>query len=223
MNTRRFRASKGHQRRRGSFALCIAALASITLGTKPAAASTTPSLVLGAQTVTRTVALDTTSCQALIDSLASNPAVSATVRNQVSKVPATGCAFHSTVSKGASQPAPASNAGSITSAGVWCNNVYVSGGYSVGGTWVATAHVNVGMCFNGSAAWKVWGADCPIDTTPVMGSTLTWCDVWQNGSWHTEPGANFNLWYYWSPWWVTSHYLRVSVYGNGYVSGAWGS
>src|SRR6188474_3540962 len=63
-----------------------------------------------------------------------------------------------------------------------------------------TAHVNVGLCTDGSTVWANWGPDCSI-SYPGYISHATWCGVFNNHGRKVQPGMNWDLNPYPAPWW----------------------
>ena len=94
--------------------------------------------------------------------------------------------------------------------------------WNIGPVTIWSTHVNVGMCWDGTKAWRNWGPDCSITAVPVYGAAVTWCGVYNNNNWHTEPGLNGYTYPFQVPWQHRSIYMRYDVYGNGTVSSPWG-
>jgi len=65
--------------------------------------------------------------------------------------------------------------------------------YNFLGIWVFGDRVNVGMCFNGTVGWRVWGVDCPIATLPGDGYSNQWCGMWQNNTSAPQAGNNYDI------------------------------
>jgi hypothetical protein len=78
-----------------------------------------------------------------------------------------------------------------------CKPFYKDYSYGFG---LPTAHINVGLCTNGSTVWKVWGPDCSI-SYPGYISHATWCDVYANHQKYVQPGMNWDMNPYFAPWW----------------------
>ena len=103
----------------------------------------------------------------------------------------------------------------------WCSGFYPYIIGSVFGYWDAFVnHVNVGMCFNGYVAYKNWENCYTSVYIDLFGADQpSWCGVWNNNTYSTQPGDNFD-WFLWGAPWVKYYgYLRKPVYGNG-TSGA---
>jgi hypothetical protein len=112
---------------------------------------------------------------------------------------------------------------SAASAATNCQGQWKTMGLYIGGWQAVTAHINVGMCWStAGSTWKNWGPDCYVATNPGMGADVNWCGVYNNGGRYAEPGMNFDIFGYGTPWWKNYHYMRFDVYSNGYVSGVWG-
>jgi hypothetical protein len=83
----------------------------------------------------------------------------------------------------------------------------------------ATVHVDVGMCSDGKKAWVTWGPNCyATGISWPYRIEQTWCGVWNNNNWQTQPGMNFKI--------IGSvpavgdvvirtGWMRFSVYGDG--------
>jgi uncharacterized membrane protein len=67
-----------------------------------------------------------------------------------------------------------------------CVPEYYSDGVSIGPLPFIVGNVNVGMCYNGWAAWPYWGPNCYVSTAPWMGNDVTWCGVWNSGNYQTK-------------------------------------
>jgi hypothetical protein len=91
---------------------------------------------------------------------------------------------------------------SVSAAAVGCQGFWRS--YDVA-YWLS-GQVNVGLCSNGRSTWTVWGPDCGVGIWPVyaweFSTTVTWCGVYANGAQVVQPGENFKLAPYLSPWWT---------------------
>ena len=87
---------------------------------------------------------------------------------------------------------------------------------------VWSGHVDVGMCWNGSVAWYDWGPNCSITALPVYGSDISWCGVYNNGSWETNPGFNGDTYGYTNPLFKRYIWGRFQVFGNGSLGSVWG-
>jgi hypothetical protein len=108
---------------------------------------------------------------------------------------------------------------------------YVQGYWKSMGLWLGgwnagAIHVDVGMVITGSIATTAggWGPNCYFTwyTGLYIGGT-TWCGVWNNGNWFTEPGTNYwvNIYPYVAP--PVYHYMRYCVEGQGVSCSPWGS
>lgn len=87
-----------------------------------------------------------------------------------------------------------------------------------------TVHVDVGMYLTGYTATRSWGPNCYFQwATGLFDGGFTWCGVYNNGNWYTEPGANYwvNIYPFVGP--PVNHYMRYCVYGNGASCSPWGS
>lgn len=95
--------------------------------------------------------------------------------------------------------------------------------YSAGDLFVVmTDHVNVGLCFNGSTVWRNWGADCYFSGSPLLYGATDWCGVYNSGGSFAEPGDNFSITAYPTPWWHRYGYFRYRVNAYGQVTAIWG-
>ena len=72
-------------------------------------------------------------------------------------------------------------------------------------TYWLSGTVNVGLCSNGSSTWSVWGPDCGVSIWPIYAwefiTNKTWCGVYNNRGTFVQPGENFTLNPYLTPWW----------------------
>lgn len=96
--------------------------------------------------------------------------------------------------------------------------------FYIGPAAFGTIHVDVGMLITGSTATANWGPNCYFQwNTGLFDGGITWCGVWNNGAWYTEPGANYwvNIYPFTSQ--PRNHYMRYCVYGNGASCYRWGS
>ena len=103
--------------------------------------------------------------------------------------------------------------------GYWKSMTLAIGPVSFG-----TINVNVGMLITGYSATRNWGPDCYFQWyTGLYDGGITWCGVAYNGSWYTEPGANYwvNIYPFTSQ--PRNHYMRYCVYGNGASCAPWGA
>jgi hypothetical protein len=96
------------------------------------------------------------------------------------------------------------------------------------GPWDAgSIHVDVGMVITGSIATKVggWGAKCYFhwNLPSIFGGGFTWCGVWNNGHWYTEPGADYFVFVYPNTWAPRTGYMRYCVEGQGVWCNPWGA
>jgi hypothetical protein len=106
-------------------------------------------------------------------------------------------------------------AASTTCGGYWAN-------FGVGllGIEVATSHTNVGLCWNGTKFTGGsfgnginWGPDCYVTTIPAYFGAIDWCGVYWPNTGHTiaEPGNNFHIAAYITPWWNRYGWMRFDV------------
>lgn len=77
----------------------------------------------------------------------------------------------------------------------WCYGYWTGWNfYTYLGIWLFTNHVNVGMCFNGSVAWKIWGVDCYADfAIPGYSYSYSWCGMYQNNTGAAQAGNNYDI------------------------------
>ncbi len=110
----------------------------------------------------------------------------------------------------------------MVAAATSCGNFYESLNWNILFVTVWSTHVNVGMCWNGSTAWRNWGPDCSITALPVYGTDISWCGVYQNGQWETNPGLNGDVYGVGVPTFKRYIWERYQVFGNGALGNLWG-
>ncbi len=98
--------------------------------------------------------------------------------------------------------------------------------FDVAGWNAGSIHVDVGMVITGELATKVggWGPDCYFhwNLPAIFGGGITWCGVWNDGHWYTEPGANYYVWVWPNTWSTRTGYMRYCVEGQGVSCTPWG-
>jgi hypothetical protein len=193
----------------------------LSVGTSTALASAPTTVSLGQ------AAVDPTVCKALKSSLVAamqNPAgrarADAAAVGQIQR-------FH--VADGSDcllksyETRPASNVASAN---------YVQGYWKYQTLWVeswnaGSIHVDVGMTITGSIATTSggWGPNCYFhwNAPAIFGGGITWCGVWNNGNWYTEPGTNYYVWVWPNTWFTRSGYMRYCVEGQGVSCSPWGA
>ena len=106
--------------------------------------------------------------------------------------------------------------------GYWKYMTFYIGQYNAG-----TIHVDVGMVITGSIATTRggWGPSCYFqwNLPAIFGGGITWCGVWNDGNWYTEPGTNYYVWVWPNTWFTRSGYMRYCVEGQGVSCRPWGS
>jgi hypothetical protein len=174
------------------------------------------------------IAVPRAQCASLITAVrrgAIKRSLSANERREIRALTPSSCTVRTSTRATAAAPSTLARQGSpsshLTSA-TYCRNYYSSLGYYTGPVQVATAHVNVGECFNYRSVWAVWGPDCYVTTVPITGADTNWCGVYNNGGSFDQPGINFDLFGYGTPWWKSYHWVRFQVYANGSYTYPWG-
>ena len=118
---------------------------------------------------------------------------------------------------------PASNVASANYLqGYWKHMWFSLQGYNAG-----SINVDVGMVITGSIATTAggWGPSCYFhwNLPAIFGGGISWCGVWNNGNWYTEPGTNYYVWVWPNTWFTRSGYMRYCVEGQGVSCSPWGS
>jgi hypothetical protein len=86
----------------------------------------------------------------------------------------------------------------------------------------ATAHMNVGVCWNGRRAWKTWGVDAAVTTIPLLLSETTWSGAWTGSDGWLHVGINYWIAPFNAPWWHRYGYARFDISPNGVANAVWG-
>ena len=118
---------------------------------------------------------------------------------------------------------PAANVASASYVqGFWKSMWFDVAGYNAG-----SIHVDVGMVITGSIATRSggWGPNCYFrwNLPAIFGGGISWCGVWNDGNYYTEPGANYYVWVWPNTWATRSGYMRYAVYGSGASTAPWGA
>lgn len=85
---------------------------------------------------------------------------------------------------------------------------------------------NFGLCWNGSTISQWWGPDCYGTGSVLLFSGTDqggWCGVFNSSGSYVEPGQNFWVSAYITPWWKRWGYVRYHFNASGQLTSYWGS
>src|SRR5260370_15414215 len=116
---------------------------------------------------------------------------------------------------------PASNVASAD----YIQGYWKSMWFSLEGWNAGSIHVDVGMVITGYSATANWGPNCYFqwNLPAIFGGGITWCGVWNNGNWYTEPGTKYYVFVWPNVWATRTGYMRYCVEGHGVSCYPWGS
>jgi hypothetical protein len=209
--------------RRGSVRWVLAGVAAVLMLLIPSssalAASPTSSSAPSTQVVTRRQAVDQATCSQLLAGLKAGASMlSAVNRAALPTLKTTDCTI---VSTDTTVPSPLL-AAAAAAAATACNDFNHHVGGAIGPIVFWNANVHARMCWNGSAAWVDY-MECGLSALLPYGTDITWCGVYHNGLWETNPGLDGDLYVWSTPWNKNAHpWMRYRVFGNGTDSMPWG-
>jgi hypothetical protein len=192
----------------------------------PAPVGAAQAVVAEVTSVTSRSLVDEATCANFIATLRAGASTLSSAQQAVlPSLKPTDCRWVETSTKTPSSQKGADVIGSqMTATATSCGTFDKSLSLYLAGISIMTMRVRVGMCWNGSTAWRNWGPDCYFPSFPLYATTITWCGVYNNNHLTTEPGMNGTVAPMALPFWIIGYpWMRYQVYATGGSSSPWGA